>query len=118
MIVPDFGILTGLYYVYILTDDRNKIFYTGLTDELLRRNYEHKVGLREGFTKKYRVHKLVYYESFERFSDAAHREKLIKRWKRTYKINVIEKMNPYWDDLYHQLLKEAAGTPDPAMRRG
>ena len=87
------------YYVYILTDDRNKIFYTGLSDDVFRRNAEHKCGIYEGFTKKYRVHKLVYYEILSSFDEAAHRERLIKKWKRSYKINVIEKMNPYWDDL-------------------
>jgi putative endonuclease len=93
------------YYVYILTDDRNKIFYTGLSDDVLRRNYEHKMGIYDGFTKRYSVHKLVYYEVHCFYDQAMHREKLIKRWKRNYKINVIEKMNPHWDDLYYQLLE-------------
>src|SRR5689334_24937699 len=92
-----------LYWVYILTDDRNKIFYTGLTDDLLIRNYEHKMGIYDGFTKEYRVHKLVYFESFNNFSEASHREKIIKKWKRSFKIDAIERMNPYWDDLYFKL---------------
>lgn len=97
-----------MYYVYILTNDRNKMFYTGLTDDLLRRNTEHKFGIYDGFTKYYRVHKLVYYEPHESFEMAARREKLIKRWKRSYKIRVIENMNPKWDDLVYRLI------PDPA----
>src|SRR5690349_12892992 len=105
---------SAMYFVYILTDIRNKIFYTGLTDDLYRRNFEHKMGIYNGFTKRYRVHKLVYYETFSDFEQAAHREQLIKRWKRAYKINSIEKMNPYWDDLYQSF----AGEPDPAIRRG
>jgi len=104
------------YYVYILTDERNKIFYTGLTDDVLRRNHEHKIGIYDGFTKKYRVHKLVYYKVYNDFEDAAHNERLIKRWKRSYKINVIEEMNPYWNDLYFVLLNGMAS--DPAIRRG
>lgn len=102
------------YFVYILTNDKNKRFYTGLTDELLRRNAEHKYGWHEGFTKKYGIHKLVYYETYADFATAAHQEKLIKRWKRQYKINVIEKMNPYWEDLFYKL----TGEPDPATSAG
>ncbi|MDE3015419.1 MAG: GIY-YIG nuclease family protein [Pseudomonadota bacterium] len=98
--------------MYILTDDRNKRFYTGLTDKLARRNAEHKYGLYEGFTRKYGIHKLVYYEIHKNYETAAHREQLIKRWKREYKINVIERMNPYWDDLFWQPV------PDPATSAG
>jgi putative endonuclease len=102
------------YFVYILTDDRNKIFYTGMTDDVVRRNAEHKWGWFDGFTKKYCVHKLVYYEIFSNYSDAAHREKLIKRWKRAYKIENIEKENPMWDDLFYRI----CGEPDPAASAG
>jgi putative endonuclease len=91
------------YWVYILTNDQDKMFYTGLTDELLRRNFEHKMGIYDGFTKKYRVHKLVYFESLTDFEKAAHRERIIKKWKRAFKIDAIERMNPYWDDLYFKL---------------
>ena len=94
-----------MYYVYILTDDRNKIFYTGLTDELSRRNYEHKMGVYDGFTKHYRVHKLVYFEKIENFDEVAHREKIIKKWKRSFKIDAIERMNPNWEDLYFTLVQ-------------
>jgi len=111
------GIFMKAYFVYILSDDRNKIFYTGLSDDQYRRNYEHKMGIYDGFTKKYRVHKLVYFEKYTSFEEAAHREKLIKRWKRAYKINVIEKMNPNWDDLFYTFL-ESGAEPDPAIRRG
>ena len=101
------------YYVYILTNDRNKMFYTGLTDNVIRRNAEHKWGVYDGFTKKYAVHKLVYFEIHENFLTASKREKLIKRWKREFKINVIEKINPAWDDLFHNLTG-----PDPATSAG
>lgn len=103
-----------MYYVYILTNDRNRMFYTGLTDDVVRRNAEHKWGLYEGFTKRYSVHKLVYYEQHANYEAAAKRETLIKRWKREYKINVIEKMNPDWDDLFYKMTAE----PDPATSAG
>jgi putative endonuclease len=103
-----------LYFVYILTNDKNRMFYTGLTDDNIRRNAEHKWGLYNGFTKKYSVHKLVYYETHDDHEKAAHREQLIKRWKRQYKINVIEKMNPMWEDLFYKLI----GEPDPATSAG
>ncbi len=67
------------YFVYILTDERNKRFYTGITDELVRRNAEHKYGWYEGFTKRYGIHKLVYYEKHSDAALAVHREQLIKR---------------------------------------
>lgn len=102
------------YYVYILTNEKNKIFYTGMTDNRLRRNAEHKLGLYNGFTKKYSVHKLVYFEIYDDYKAALHREKLIKRWKRSYKIENIEKMNPMWEDLFYKEL----GEPDPAASAG
>lgn len=91
------------YWAYILTDARSKIFYTGMTDDLYRRNYEHKMGVYEGFTKKYRVHKLVYFELLMHSEEAAKREKMIKKWKRSFKINAIERMNPDWNNLYFSL---------------
>ncbi len=105
-----------MYCVYILSCDQNKRFYTGLTDDLCRRNAEHKMGIYDSFTKKYGIHKLVYYESIQGYNAAQHREKLIKRWKRTYKISAIEYMNPTWNDLLFTLMMSC--TPDPALRRG
>lgn len=102
------------YYVYILTNDQNKIFYTGMTDDILKRNAQHKWGWFDGFTKKYSVHKLVYYEMLDSYTAAAHREQLIKRWKRIYKIENIEKNNPMWEDLFHKI----SGEPDPAASAG
>ena len=92
------------YYVYILTRERNSVSYVGITNNLVRRVYEHKIGFVEGFTKKYNVKMLVYYEQFEDVRDAIAREKLIKKWKRQYKINAIEGMNPEWKDLYFDLV--------------
>lgn len=91
------------YYVYILTRKRNSVFYVGVTNNLIRRIHEHKTGLVEGFTKKYDVKKLVYYEQFEDIQLAIQREKSIKKWKRQYKINAIEALNPDWKDLYFDI---------------
>lgn len=91
------------YYVYILTRERNSVFYVGVTNNLLRRVYEHKEGIISGFTKKYNVKMLVYYEYFNDIYAAINREKVIKKWRRKYKIAVIESMNPNWRDLYFEL---------------
>lgn len=91
------------YYVYILATKRNGTFYTGVTNNLQRRIWEHKNNVADGFTKKYRIHQLVYYEVHEEIKAAIRREKLIKKWKREYKMAEIEKMNPNWLDLYNKL---------------
>src|SRR5690349_14359625 len=92
------------YYVYILTRERNSVFYVGITNDLVRRVYEHKEGIISGFTKKYNVKMLVYYEHFEDVDAAISREKVIKKWRREFKIAAIEDMNPNWRDLYFELL--------------
>ena len=91
------------YFVYILASKRNGTLYTGVTSNLLKRVYEHKNNLIEGFTKKYNVHTLVYYEAYNDIYDAIAREKNIKKWKRQWKIELIEKSNPKWEDLYYSL---------------
>jgi len=91
------------YYVYILASRKNGTLYTGVTNELIRRIYEHKNNIVEGFTKKYDIHQLVYYEAMEDINGALNREKCIKRWKRTWKIELIEKDNPQWKDLYKEI---------------
>ena len=102
------------YYVYILAKGRNSTFYTGVTNDLIRRVYEHKNGLADGFTKKYGIKTLVYYEQCEDIEAAIWREKLIKKWRREIKMEAIEKMNPDWRDLYDDLI----GKPDPVMKTG
>ena len=87
------------YFVYILAS-KNKVLYVGMTDIIQRRTYEHKLGLIEGFTKKYNVNKLVYYESQPDYESALKREKLLKNWHRQWKINLIESVNKEWKDLY------------------
>ena len=93
-----------MYYVYILTKEKNSTFYVGVTNNLIRRVYEHKEGLFSGFTKKYSIKLLVYYECYENIIEAIHREKIIKKWKRRFKMDAIEKMNPEWNDLYFELV--------------
>jgi len=88
-----------IYYVYILASKLNGTLYTGVTDDLERRLSEHKVGLIDGFTKKYGVHNLVYYETTNDVNTAIAREKNLKNWKREWKIELIEKDNPLWQDL-------------------
>lgn len=92
------------YYVYILASKKNGTLYIGVTSNLLRRVYEHKNNLIDGFTKKYHVHQLVYYEGTEAVDVAITREKQMKKWKRQWKIKLIEKFNPNWKDLYYDLL--------------
>jgi putative endonuclease len=88
------------YFVYILATGRNGTFYVGVTNDLLRRIWEHKNGAAEGFTKKYGIHRLVYYEPHTSIEAAIMREKSIKRWSRAMKMEAIERINPEWEDLY------------------
>jgi len=91
------------YYVYIMTNKNNTVLYTGVTNNLKRRIYEHKEKLVEGFTKRYNVTKLVYYEMSHNVNSAILREKQIKGGSRVKKIELIERMNSDWRDLYYNL---------------
>jgi len=91
------------YFVYILSSRLNSVLYTGVTNDIRKRIYEHKIGAVEGFTKKYHVKKLVYYEIFEDVSSAIEREKQIKSWKRRRKVILINSLNPNWIDLFDTL---------------
>lgn len=95
--------ITKQYYVYILASKRNGTLYIGITNDLLRRIYEHKNHVLKGFTQKYMIHTLVYYESTENVESALAREKELKKWKRSWKLELIEKNNPHWKDLCSQL---------------
>jgi putative endonuclease len=92
------------YYVYILASKKNGVLYTGVTNNLVKRIYEHKNNFIKGFTQKYFVHRLVYFESTSNVESAIVREKQIKEWHRQWKIDLIEKNNPNWDDLYNKIL--------------
>ena len=92
------------YYVYLLASRRNGTLYCGVTNDLVRRVWEHKEGLTDGFSKKYGVKMLVWFETHEDINAAITREKQIKEWRRDWKLEMIEKTNPYWRDLYPELL--------------
>jgi len=89
------------YYVYIITNKNNTVLYTGITNSLKRRIWEHKTKLIDGFTKRYNVEKLVYYEAFNNPQDAIKREKQIKAGSRKKKIELINSLNNKWEDLYN-----------------
>jgi len=95
--------MSGQYFVYILTNKNNTVLYTGVTRNLKMRVFEHKERWIEGFTKKYNVHKLVYFEIFQDAYNAIGREKKIKGGSRRNKMDLIASMNPFWDDLYDKL---------------
>ena len=92
------------YYVYIMTNKICSVLYIGVTGNLVRRVYEHKNKLIEGFTKKYSINKLVYFETPENIKDAIRREKQLKGWRRDRKNNLIEQKNPLWKDLYEDII--------------
>ena len=92
------------YYVYILASKRNGTLYIGVTNDLTRRVFEHKQGLVPGFTKKYGVKILVHFEDTDDISAAIGREKNLKKWKRAWKIRLIEEANQQWRDLYDDLI--------------
>lgn len=89
--------------VYLLTNKRNGTLYTGVTSELKHRIYLHKTDKYPGFTHKYKLNMLVYFEEHDDIQDAIEREKRIKKWQRSWKLQLIEKLNPGWKDLYDEL---------------
>lgn len=91
------------YYIYLLTNKHNNVLYTGVTNDLIRRIYEHKNKLQKGFTQKYNVDRLMYYETYADITDAITREKQIKGWLRKKKNELINQFNPKWNDLYEDI---------------
>jgi len=91
------------YFVYIMASQRNGTLYIGVTNDIRRRVYEHKNNLIKGFTEKYKVHYLVYVEETNDINTAITREKQLKKWNRSWKLGLIESMNPEWKDLYEEL---------------
>jgi len=91
------------YWVYILASRVGGTLYIGVTNDLVRRVYEHRQGLVEGFTKKRAVHRLIHFEQFDDIENAIRREKRLKSWNRAWKIRLIEETNPDWIDLYYQV---------------
>ena len=94
----------GDYYVYILTNKRDEVLYIGVTSNLIKRIFEHKSKAVKGFTSKYNLDRLVYFETHLTPLEAIKREKQLKNWKRQWKINLIERSNKDWLDLYEQIL--------------
>jgi putative endonuclease len=109
-----------IYYVYMLASRRNGTLYVGVSNDVMRRSWEHKNDLVEDFTKKYGVHILVWYEVYEDINAAIAREKRLKRWNRAWKIRLIEESNSGWNDLYDRLrgdisLPDLPGSPSPRV---
>jgi putative endonuclease len=100
---PESSIMIKQPAVYILASARNGTLYVGVTSDLVKRVWEHGNNLIEGFTKRYDVHQLVWYELHENMNSAIEREKKLKEWKRRWKVNLIEKSNPNWNDLYESI---------------
>jgi putative endonuclease len=92
------------YFVYILASGRNGTLYIGVTNNLARRVWEHREEITDGFTKKYGIKRLVYFEAFDDVRAAIHRENRLKKWKRGWKINLIQMANVEWADLYGGIL--------------
>ena len=99
-------------YVYIMSNRKNGTTYIGITSDIVKHVYEHKHGVARGFTHKYNLHTLVHYEVFDGIEYAIAREKQLKAWKKTWKVELIEKQNPEWKDLYPYILGLADGDPD------
>jgi putative endonuclease len=95
--------MTRTFYVYILSNTRRGVLYVGVTNDLTRRIFEHKCRLVPGFTKKYGVVLLVYFEEYSSILEARAREASLKRWRRAWKIELVEKLNPAWRELAHEL---------------
>jgi putative endonuclease len=92
------------YYVYILASKKDGVLYIGVTGDLIKRVWEHKNNVVKGFTQRYFVHRLVYFEATTDIESAILRETQLKRWKREWKIQLIEKENPNWEDLYSKII--------------
>jgi len=92
------------YYVYMMASKRNGTLYTGVTSDLVKRVWQHKSGEMPGFTSKYKVNQLVYYEIHTDLREAIKREKNIQAWKRNWKLQLIEQNNPNWSDLYNTII--------------
>jgi putative endonuclease len=94
-----------MYYVYILASAKHGTLYIGVTRDLIRRVYEHQNNLVRGFTSRYSVHRLVWYECYDDPTNAIAREKELKKWRRDWKVNLIERENPNWEDLYNSITR-------------
>ena len=94
-----------MYWVYILASGKHGTLYIGMTNDLVRRVYQYKNKLIRGFTSQYDVHLLVWYQGYDNPTSAIEREKELKKWRREWKVNLIEQDNPNWDDLYPAIIR-------------
>ena len=108
--------ISKTYYVYVLANKRNGTLYIGVTNDLERRVYEHKNHLIKGFTKKYNVNILVYFEQTGDIQSAIQREKQLKKWNRKWKLELIEKLNPEWKDLSNDWIPDQVGDDNAKAR--
>jgi putative endonuclease len=97
--------LNKVYYVYLLASHRNGTLYIGITSDLVKRIWQHKNEVAEGYTKEYQVKRLVYFETYKDVNEAIVREKRLKHWNRKWKLALIEKDNPNWNDLYDEICR-------------
>ena len=95
--------MNNTYYAYILTNKNKTVLYIGVTNDLKRRVYEHKNKLIKGFSSKYNINSLIYFEIFQNVNEAILREKRLKEWKREWKEGIINEQNPLWEDLYDKI---------------
>lgn len=102
------------YYVYILTNKTNNVLYIGITNDLIRRMQEHKNKLIPGFTSKYNLTKLVYFEQTSDVNVALNREKQLKNWHREWKVNLVNRANPAWNDLSGNFMDNTTEDPEPS----
>ena len=107
--------MTNAFYVYMMTNRSRVVLYTGITNSLARRVWEHQNAEIKGFTQQYKVNRLVYYESFDDPLDAIAREKEIKGWRRSKKNALVETLNPKWSDLSAMIFEDRRG---PSLRSG
>jgi putative endonuclease len=99
------------YWVYIMASEARGVLYVGMTSDIANRAREHREGLLEGFTKRYRVDRLVYFEAYTEADVASRRERLMKRWRRDWKIALVESVNPTWRDLFDEVVRETGFEP-------
>jgi putative endonuclease len=107
---PEQEPIVKYYFVYILASKQNGTLYTGICNDLIRRVWQHKNKIIDGFSSEYGVDKLVYYETFNDVELAIKREKNIKKWKRSWKLRIIIENNPQWNDLYYDLVGNNGGS--------
>lgn len=117
MITKRMGAEGKTYWVYIMSSEARGVLYVGMTSDIANRAREHREGLLEGFTKRYRRGRLVYFEAYTEADVASRRERLMKRWRRDWKIALVESVNPTWRDLFDEVVRETGFEPSSRARQ-